>query len=175
MSRAPRPITAAYLQAVTARYLEQRSTSAAHLRRLLMARVRRSVAHHGHDLRDGTALVDAEIARLVGLGWVDDPRYALDKARGLHRRGCGRRRIEAALRAKGLGPQVVADAVAARAEGTEDPEWEAALIFARKRRIGEWREGDLDEDRRRRELGKLARAGFSYAVAARVVDAERAP
>lgn len=178
----PRRISASYLQAVTARYLERYATTRAHLRRLLMQRVQRARAHHGEayvrgqvteaddgPLAAGAALVDAELTRLQELGWLDDRRFATDRARALHRRGTGIRAIRAALRNKGVPADIIDEVVAALSEGG-DPDWEAALTYARKRRLGPWRQVELDVDRRRKELGKLGRAGFSWDVARRVVD-----
>jgi regulatory protein len=48
----------------------------------------------------------------------------------------------------------------------EQSELGAALVLARKRRIGPFRLGQAPDDAgRRRELGVLARAGFSQSVA----------
>lgn len=170
--RAPRKITQASIQAWTGRYLERYATSSAHLRRLLVQRVERSVAFHGDDLAEKLKLVDEELARLQRLGLVDDARFARDRARLLHRRGQGRRRIQAALFAKGLSEEHVAAALA-ELGGTE---LEAAQIYARKRRLGRWRTAPLDAASRQKELGKLARAGFSWEVARQVVEEpEREP
>ena len=57
----------------------------------------------------------------------------------------------------------------ARAALPDDPEAEldAALVLARKRRIGPFRRGDVpDLAGKRRELAMLARAGFPQPVAA---------
>lgn len=166
----PRPITAGYLEAVTGFYLERYATSSAHLRRLLLQRARRSVAFHGGDLAEATALVDAEIARLQRLRLLDDARYAADRARALHRRGGGARKIRAALASKGL----TAEQIDAALDDVPD-DWQAALTYARKRRLGPWRGVPLDPARRTRELGRLGRAGFSWEVARRVVDLDAIP
>lgn len=170
MKKPPRPITAGYLQAVTGRYVERYATSSSHLRRLLMQRVFRSVNHHGHDLAEKTALVDAEIARLLAAGILNDAQYAADRAQSLHRRGSGARKIRAALQVKGVSSEQISEALA-----EVDGDWEAALTYARKRRLGPWRDGALDEDRRRKELGKLGRAGFAWDVARRIVALEEDP
>lgn len=166
----PKPITAGYLEAVTGFYLERYATTSAHLRRLLMQRARRSVAFHGGDLAEATALVDAEIARLQRLRLLDDARYATDRARALHRRGGGSRRIRAVLASKGLSQEQIEAAL----DDVPD-DWHAALTYARKRRLGPWRTGPLDPDRRAKELGRLGRAGFSWEVARRVVELDAVP
>ncbi len=176
MRRPPGRITAAYLQRVTTHYLERYVSSRANLRRLLMERVTRSAAHHGDDVEQGARLVDTELDRLERVGLLNDDRYAADKARAMARRGAGARKIRAALGAKGVprdGVDAALEALAEEAEG--DPELEAARTFARKRGLGPWRRVPLDDDRRRKELARMGRAGFSFELARRIVDAECDP
>lgn len=169
--KAPPPITAAYLERATSWYLERNHTTTAHLKRLLMQRVTTSIALHGGDKAEFITLVDAEIARLVRIGLLDDAAYARDKAKSLHRRGTSASKIKAALGAKGLNHEQVGAAVATLGDsGDADPEFTAAVAFARKRRLGQWRLRDVDADGARKELAKLGRAGFSYGVARRVLD-----
>lgn len=170
--RPPPPITAAYLARVTAWYLERNFTTTGHLRRLLLDRVSRSCALHGTDRGEAERLVDTELSRLVRIGALDDARYARDKARGLRSRGASAAKIRAALRTKGLSAEA-ADAALADADAEEerpDAEWDAASVWARKKRIGVWRTGPMTPELRRKELAKLGRAGFSYAIAVRIVD-----
>jgi regulatory protein len=52
-------------------------------------------------------------------------------------------------------------------------EFVAALIHARKRRLGPWRKQDVSPDVLRRELGSFARAGFAHEIASRALRTER--
>jgi regulatory protein len=174
MPRTPPPITARYLFNVTTWYLERHFTTSSHLRRLLLDRVTRSLREHGGDRAEAEVLVDAELARLVENGALDDRRYANDKARGLHGRGASASKIKAALRAKGVSATIVDDAVKALVVDEEtgaDVDLRAAGTWARKRRLGPWRKAPVDADGRRKELAKLGRAGFSWGIAKRIVDA----
>ncbi len=178
MPRAPRRITGPYLQRVTAHYLERYSSNRAHLARLLDRRVERSARHHAADpaeldaLREeGRALVREELDRLEQIGLIDDDRFAADRAAAMHRRGASARRIRAALAARGLPSEVVDAALDALADDEADPELRAAATYARKRGLGPWRRAPDTDERRRKELGRLARAGFPFALARRVVDA----
>lgn len=174
MPRTPPPITARYLFNVTTWYLERHFTSSRHLKRLLMQRVTRSIAEHGGDRAEAEALVDAEVNRLIDTGALDDRRYAEDKARTLHARGGSAARIREALSSKGIAGALVTDAVKSLVEDDEtgaNVELEAARTWARKRRLGPWRKGEDSVEARRKELGKLARAGFSWSIASRIVGA----
>ena len=59
------------------------------------------------------------IARLQELGYVDDARYALARAATLASRGAGDLRIADDLERRGIGPDLVADALAALAPESE--------------------------------------------------------
>lgn len=178
MARAPRRITARYLERVTAHYLERYSANRAHLRRLLLRRVTRSAAHHAEDPGEveelteaGKELVDHELDRLERIGLLNDDQFAADRARSLHRRGSSTRRIRSVLRGRGIEAEVIDAALEAlQPEGT-DADLVAAATFARKRRLGPWRRKEVDRDGRRKELARLARGGFPYSIAQRVIDA----
>ena len=80
--------------------------------------------------------------------------------------------LAAQLTAKGLGREEIARAMAQRSkEGPLDPELAAALVYCRKRRIGPYRDPEDRTATRQRDMAALARRGFAYDVARRVVEA----
>ena len=117
--RNPTKISAAYLERVTAWYLERWSTTSTHLRKLLMTRVERSVAHHGSDRDEALRLVDAELRRLQEANLLDDTRYAADKLRSLRRRGSSAAKIRATLSAKGISAERIDSTLAEEQEATD--------------------------------------------------------
>ena len=101
-------------------------------------------------------------ARLAAAGAVNDAIFAESRARSLARSGRSRQAVTAHLIAKGV------DAAAARAALSADEENElaAALVLARRKRIGPFRLGEPpDQAARQRELAVLARAGFPQPLA----------
>jgi regulatory protein len=113
------------------------------------------------------------VARLVAAGAVNDAAFAEARARSLVRAGRSRRAAAAHLAAKGVDPATARTALA----DDDTTELAAALVLARKRRIGPFRLGEaVDEVGRRREFGMLARAGFPQDVARRALtmDADEA-
>jgi regulatory protein len=124
----------------------------------------------------GLAAAGEIVSRLVAAGAVDDAAFAAARSRRLHREGRSRRAIAAHLAARGIA---VDAAQAALPEGGEG-ELDAALAFARRRRIGPFRATEeADAARKLRELGAFARAGFPRDVALRALamdegDAEEA-
>jgi regulatory protein len=109
------------------------------------------------------------VARLVAAGAVNDVAYAESRARSLIRSGRSRRATAAHLAAKGVDPAMARTVL----PNDDASELAAALVLARKRRIGPFRRGALTDDAgRRRELGMLARAGFPQDVARRALAME---
>ncbi len=183
--REPRPVrkvTAQYLENAALYYLGRFSAASGHLRQLLVRRVDRSAKAHDTDPVLGREMVDKLIARFLASGLLDDAAYAAGKAKSLRRRGASRSVIAQKLRAKRVAPDQIAGAVGAAdadaIEDGEDAELLAAWRLARRKRIGPYRRNTDDRaELRMKDLAALARGGFSYDVARRVIDgdAEDAP
>jgi regulatory protein len=166
---APQPTPASLHEAALA-YLSRYAASEARLVRVLDRHcerwARRSGGEEAAAALPGLRLTVREVAaRLVAAGAIDDIAFASSRARTLARSGRSRRAIAAHLAAHGVGNDVSRNAL------PEDPEAEltAALALTRRRRIGPFRQSDGPGDFRR-ELGMLARAGFSHDVATRALS-----
>jgi regulatory protein len=120
----------------------------------------------------GAPPVGALVERFATLGYVDDAAFAEAKAGSLLRRGYGERRVAQALRAAGIGED---DAAPAREEAERSAE-EAALRFARRRKIGPYAAAPAANDREGREARQKAaaamlRAGHRLEIVRRILDA----
>ena len=104
-------------------------------------------------------------AKLVALGLVDDAAFAAARARRLTRSGRSPLQVTAHLAARGITGEAARQA----APANPNAELAAAVLLARRRRIGPFRTGEIDTAGQRRELGVLARAGFPQDVAARAL------
>ncbi|MGI8705441.1 MAG: regulatory protein RecX [Sphingomicrobium sp.] len=117
---------------------------------------------------EGAADVAAVVERLASLGYVDDAAFALSKSRALTGRGYGVRRVHQALRAAGVEEE---DSQAAR-ELAEAESVEAALRFARRRRLGPFGGGCGDRSERERALAAMIRAGHPFALSRSILSLE---
>jgi regulatory protein len=103
-----------------------------------------------------------ETARRLML--VDDVRYTENKVATLRRKGASSRMIAAKLAAKGVSKLLVQETLKAHELDDEM----AAFAFAKRKKLGPWRpagkEGDVTK-----ELASMARAGFSYELAQKVL------
>jgi regulatory protein len=165
--RSPKPETSVTLDRHARWYLERYATARAHLRRLLLRRVDRSLALFGGDRDEAIGWMEALLDRLERQGALDDLRFATDRARSLHSRGTSMRKIQANLAQKGVRKNTIDQALDALRARTGNPDLRAACAYARKRRLGPFRNDALVDDDR--DLARLARAGFPYAVARKVL------
>jgi regulatory protein len=171
-----REATAAYLERSGLRYLERYAASAEKVRTILMRKVKLSAGAHGTDAQEGARVVERLVQRFVAQGLIRDRDLAMARAERLHEKGASRRMISAKLGAMGLGEGDISaaiDEVNERSEG--DSELEAAWSLARRKRLGPYRDAAVRKDLRNRDLGVMARGGFSYSVAHRVIDADGIP
>jgi regulatory protein len=163
-------VTAEALERAATHYLERYASSRENLRRVLMRRVWRA-AHAGTiETAAGQALVDAVIERYAASGLLDDKSYAEHKAAGLVRAGASRHQIRGKLRQKGVASEAIDGAIAGlEREGANDTA--AACAFIRRRRLGPYRPAATHGTFRLKDLAALARAGFGFDLAKRLLTA----
>ncbi len=103
------------------------------------------------------------LARLRGLGFLDESRFAARKAAdAATRRIVGKRRVIQELEARELDPAAIAQAVDTAYEGTDEAAM--ALAHLEKRLAPMLRQQGLEDPRTlQRAYGRLRRAGFSHA------------
>lgn len=170
-------MSAAWLERAALDYLQRYSASTEMLRRTLARRVEKRARARGEEPSSFGELIEATVARALSAGLVDDTRFAEGRLAALRRRGSSRRGATAKLAAKGVPREVVEAVMDAEREAQtdEDSEEKAAWAYAKRRRLGPYRQTAKRAEYRDRDLGSLARQGFPYALARRIVEAEDAP
>ena len=176
MKRVARPITAKYLQNAAAFYLERYPSSAEGLRRVLNRRVAKAKMLDAPIMDNVQQAIEVVVAKFVDAGVIDDKAFAQTKARSLHRRGTSSRLTRQKLKMAGVDGDTLDEAM----EGLDveldvtpaQRELRAAAALARRRRLGPYRPAEDRKDHRPRDLATMARAGFAYDVAKKVIDAK---
>ena len=163
MNRAPRrplpPLDRSALERLALRYVERFATTRGRLTDYL----KRKIRERGWD---GEAADPANIAeRFAERGYIDDRAYGEAKASAMARRGLGARRVAGALHQAGIKGED-AEAIA---PGVEERALDAALAFARRRRIGPFADDEPDRLLREKQIGAMLRAGHSPTLARRIV------
>jgi regulatory protein len=174
MRKPVKPITAQYLQNAATFYLERYPSTAEGLRRVLNRRVRKAEMADAPIIDNVKQTIEAIVARFVAAGMIDDRAFAQTKARSLHRRGTSTRLIRQKLKLAGVDGDTLDEAMAGLDQELDtDPrqrEWQAAVALARRRKLGPFRSKERPEHRNR-DLAAMARGGFEYALAKKVIDA----
>jgi regulatory protein len=173
--RIARPITATYLRNAATFYLERYPSTAEGLRRVLDRRVRKARMLDAPVMDDVEQAIATIVQKFVDAGMIDDKAYAQTKARALHRRGSSSKLTRQKLRHAGVDGETLDKAMAGLDEELHvDPqrrEWTAAIALARRRKLGPFRAEKDRKDRRAKDLGAMARGGFDYPLAKKVIDA----
>lgn len=176
--------------------LAKSATPRAHLKRLLLNRIR-NAARKGREAEAGiNEVIDEVLDRHVALGTINDAAWAESRAKSLTRKGIASRVIGQRLRQHGIdevAPALAAVREAAR-EGDQDvnPDLVAACVWARRKRVGPYaRESEAEPEavglgraalRERQDaeraagnktLSAMARAGFSFDICRKVLAMDR--
>ena len=172
------------LEKAAFRHLQRYAATSEQLRRVLSRSLQRAMYRTEDpdgrpDPEQVTADIDVVVARMVELGMVDDRKLAFSLARELMRTGGSVPLVRMKLRSKGVQSELVDEAIAAAQETSReagiDPVLASAAAYARRRRLGPFRlRPEERAERRQKDLAALARRGFGYGVAARVIDADDA-
>ncbi|KQS02395.1 RecX family transcriptional regulator [Sphingomonas sp. Leaf357] len=124
--------------------------------------LRRKIRERGWtgDAADPAALAE----KFAELGYIDDRAFGEARASAMARRGLGQRRVAGALRQAGIGEE---DANAL-APAIEERAIDAALTYARKKRIGPFALTAADRALREKQIGAMIRAGHDFTLARRI-------
>ncbi len=157
------PLNEASLNDLALSYVSRYATS----RAKLLAYLRRKLGERGWS-GEGSPDPEAVAGRMVELRYIDDSAYAAMKAESLVRRGYGKRRLSGIYFRDGIAESDREDANSVADEGR----WDAAVAFARRKRVGAFAAAPLDPDQQRRALAAFLRAGHDMALARMLITLE---
>lgn len=146
-----KPLTPESLNWFALRYVERYATTREKLRQYLKGKL-----YERGWAGEGEAPIDAVVERFAELRYVDDRSFGENKAKSLERRGYGLRRVDQALMAAGIEPDMREEI-----RGDVD-EAEAALAYARRKRIGPFAAERPDRELRQKQFAAMVRAGHSF-------------
>ena len=130
-----------------------------------------------YDTDDIAAAIEQTIDQCSQLGYLDDRQFAVTVARSQRRLGRSQAVIRQRLRQHALGDDIIAHALAEADENSANGDLQAAIRFAQRRRLGPFAQRHSAHHQRldaqqwkQRDLGAMARAGFSMATSRQVLD-----
>ena len=117
-----------------------------------------------------TSIIDEIIASLEKNKLLNDEMYSDSKARMFLRRGYSLNKINQSLRNKGIEDKYVKKSIEKIKENQIEPDFVSALKLCKRRRIGPLRPESNRELFYKKDMGVLARGGFSFDLSKRVLD-----
>lgn len=177
--KTPKKVNERYLYNAGLYYLKRYTASIEHFKGVMRRKIKKSCAHHtDQDFGACLPMLEAATARLIDEGFLNDEAYTRGMVTSLRRKGKSQKLIAKKLRSKGLATDLVRDElehfdetfVTPDRDGDISADFKAALIHARKKRLGPYNTKPASDELYKRGLGSLARAGFSYETAKRVMD-----
>lgn len=174
-----RALTLPSLRRAAEHHVERHPVTAKRLREVLQRKVAAHVRKNGVARPpEADAWIATIVEALVGVGVVDDRRLAEARTRTLRNRGKSTRAVQASLRIKGVPAEVVAEVTehpvdeAGEATTVAAVDEAAARALVRRKKLGSFRPAEKRAEFRQKDLAALARAGFAYGLARRVLEDE---
>jgi|TARA_B100001989_G_scaffold172317_1_gene124410 regulatory protein len=120
--------------------------------------------------KEVTSIIDEIIASLEKNKLLNDEMYSDSKARMFLRRGYSLNKINQSLRNKGIEDKYVKKSIEKIKDNQIEPDFVSALKLCKRRRIGPLRPESNRELFYKKDMGVLARGGFSFDLSKRVLD-----
>ena len=118
-------------------------------------------------------LIDNVLVSLEQNKFLNDELYSDSKSRTLLRRGYSLNKINQSLRMKGIDQKFIKQSIDKIKNKEIEPDFVSALKLCKRRRIGAIRPNANRELFYKKDMGILARGGFSFELSKRVLDLEK--
>ncbi len=120
--------------------------------------------------KEVTEIIDSIVLNLEKNHFLNDSLYSDSKARMLFRRGYSLNKISYSLRSKGIGQENIQLSLEKIKNNKSDPDFISAMKVCKKRRIGPIRPEPNRELFYKKDMGILARSGFSYDISKKILS-----
>ena len=117
-----------------------------------------------------TLIIDKIVVNLEKNKIINDELYSDSKARMFLRRGYSLNKINQSLRTKGIDQKYIKQSIDKIKDNEIEPDFVSALKLCKRRRIGPLRPDANRELFYKKDMGILARGGFSFDLSKRVLD-----
>ena len=172
----PKPITIKQIEWASDRYLGRYVATETQLRRVLKRRLQKNWRARGEKVteeerRIGEGLITDQVKKVMDSGRVQDEKVALMWVEHLSNRGKSVPFIRSKLREKGVARDTIDSCIEQIHSKMVNPSLEAAVVYARKRRFGAYRNDETKQaERKQKDIASMMRAGHRYDVVSQVLE-----
>ncbi len=160
----PKPVTLDYLKRSSLHYLNRFDATEAKLEEVLTRRVRKRLHGSGENPENYHDLIMEAVKYCVKVGYINDENYATRLIERAQEKGESKIKTKQKLKLLGIEEDFIKDTM----DELEFSDEASAIAWARKKKIGKFRQSDRDTYKEK-DLAKLARQGFSYEIARKIV------
>ena len=152
-------------------YLEKYSPSKQQLKIFLLKKYLTKIKGT-NSKKEVSSIIEEIVNNLEKNSLVNDALYSESKARMFLRRGYSLNKINQSLRNKGIDSKHIENTINKIKEEKIEPDFVSALKLCKRRRIGPLRPAANRELFYKKDMGILARGGFSFELSKRVLNLE---
>ena len=120
--------------------------------------------------KEVSLIIDKIVENLENNKVLNDELYSDSKARMFLKRGYSLRKIDQSLRNKGIEAKYIKQSIEKIRENEIEPDFISAIKLCKRRRIGPLRPQANRELFYKKDMGILARGGFSFDLSKRILD-----
>ena len=164
-------ITYEKLKKIALYYLGRYEASEQMLKDVLLRRIN-NAEKNGLETTNAKNAINNIITQMKEYGYVDDQRFASNKTKELFQKGKSKKNIINFLKTKGVSDNIINDIIRSLDDdNNHNTDINAGINYAKRKKLGLFRQ-KLTENTIKKELGKMARAGFSYEIAKKIILAK---
>ena len=153
-------------------YLEKYSPSKQQLRTYLLKKFLKSTMQRTNK-KEFLNLIDIVINDLENEKFLSDKYYSQTKSNSYYKKGYSLNKIRYSLIKKGISEKYIKESILKIKENETDPDFFSAIKLCKRRRIGAARTEDNRVLFYKKDMGILARSGFSYDISKKVLDVDK--
>ena len=150
-------------------YLEKYSSSKQQLRTYLLKRILKKPKQIKNN-SELLNLIDIVISDLESKKFLNDGFYSDIKSKAYLKKGFSLNKIRHTLIKKGINAKYITESISKIKNNESDPDFFSAIKLCKKRRIGAIREEGNRKIFYKKDIGILARSGFSYEISKKILD-----
>ncbi len=120
--------------------------------------------------KEVTEIIDGIVSNLEKSQFLNDSLFSDSKARMLFRRGYSLNKISYSLKSKGIEQKNIQQSLEKIKNEKSDPDFISAMKICKKKRIGPMRPDTNRELFYKKDIGILARSGFTYEISKKILN-----
>ena len=147
-------------------YIEKYNSSKKNLKYVLLRKVKKNIISNNENIKKYELDIIEIIKELEDQKIINDDVYANSKIYSYLNLGKSKQAIKYNLLKKGVEKEKIEKAIDKFENEIPNLEHNSAIIYARKKKLGQYGNGKNNKEK---DLAKMARAGFNYGIALKVL------